>query len=267
MNVVVVGAGVGGLTAAVRLAAAGHEVTVLERSAAVGGKLARYARDGFVFDTGPSLLTLPEVFGDLLPDPRKLLGASKAVAPVPLDPIVRHRFPDGTVLDSCRDPDAFAGRIGAALGPAAAAEWTALWRRAGRIWDTSWRHVLRTSLSPARQLWRMPDLWAIRPGQTLRGVGSATRGCGCSWTGTRRTPAPTPAGRPPRCSRRRTRSWPTAAGTCPAAWPRSPTRCCPAAWTSAWSSAPGRRSPPSTRRAAGSTGYAPAPNASPPTSW
>jgi phytoene desaturase len=158
VNVVVVGAGAGGLAVAARLATAGHRVTVLERGEAVGGKLARYARDGFVFDTGPSLLTLPEVFGDL-------------VEPVPLDPIVRHRFPDGTVLDSCRDPDAFAARVGAALGPAAAGEWAALWRRAARIWDTSWRHVLRTPLSPARQAWRLPDLRAIRPGQTLRGVG------------------------------------------------------------------------------------------------
>jgi len=158
VKVVVVGAGVGGLAVAARLAAAGHVVTVLERGETVGGKLARYARDGFVFDTGPSLLTLPEVFGNL-------------IDPVPLDPIVRHRFPDGVVLDSCRDPDVFAERVRTALGPAAAGEWAALWRRAGRIWDTSWRHVLRTSRSPAAQLWRLPDLWAIRPGQTLRGVG------------------------------------------------------------------------------------------------
>ncbi|MDQ7905899.1 phytoene desaturase family protein [Phytohabitans sp. ZYX-F-186] len=174
MNVVVVGAGVGGLAVAARLAAAGHAVTVLERSEAVGGKLGRYARDGFVFDTGPSLLTLPEVFGDLLLGPfRSRPGEKgwKTVEPVPLDPIVRHRFADGTVLDSGRDPDAFAARVGAALGPAAAAEWAVLWRRAGRIWDTSWRHVLRTPLSPARQAWRLRDLWAIRPGQSLRGVG------------------------------------------------------------------------------------------------
>ncbi|BCB82621.1 phytoene desaturase family protein [Phytohabitans flavus] len=162
MKVVVVGAGVGGLSVAMRLAGAGHKVTVLERSEAVGGKLARYARDGFVFDTGPSLLTLPEVFGDL-------------VHPVPLDPIVRHYFPDGTVLDSCRDPDAFAERIGKVLGADAAAEWAALWRRAGRIWESSWRHVLRSELdgplSMMRLAWRLRDMWAIRPGQSLRGVG------------------------------------------------------------------------------------------------
>ncbi|GAA4462296.1 phytoene desaturase family protein [Phytohabitans houttuyneae] len=178
MKVVIVGAGVGGLTAALRLAGAGHEVTVLERSAVVGGKLARYARDGFAFDTGPSLLTLPEVFGDSLRGPFRPGAGSgpdetgwTALEPVPLDPIVRHRFPDGAVLDSCRDPDAFAGRVATVLGEAAAEEWAALWRRAGRIWDASWRHVLRTPLAPARQAWRLRDLWAIRPGQTLRGVG------------------------------------------------------------------------------------------------
>jgi len=178
VKVVVIGAGVGGLFVAARLAAAGHEVTVLERGEAVGGKLGRYARDGFVFDTGPSLLTLPRVFGDfLLLDPSRRVAGSRrdekgwqTVEPVPLDPIVRHRFPDGAVLDSCRDPDTFAARIGAALGPAAEAEWAALWRRAGRIWDTSWRHVLRTSRSPMRQAWRLSELWAIRPGQTLRGL-------------------------------------------------------------------------------------------------
>jgi phytoene dehydrogenase-like protein len=53
-RIVVIGAGVGGLAAAARLAAAGHEVVVHERSAVVGGKLGVYDRDGFLFDTGPS---------------------------------------------------------------------------------------------------------------------------------------------------------------------------------------------------------------------
>ena len=62
---IVVGGGVGGLCAAIRLRAAGHAVTVFERNEVVGGKLAVYERDGFVFDIGPSLLTLPQVFDDV----------------------------------------------------------------------------------------------------------------------------------------------------------------------------------------------------------
>jgi phytoene desaturase len=169
-RVVVIGAGVGGLAAAVRLAAAGHRVTVYERAAEVGGKLGRIDAGGFRFDTGPSLITLPQVFADVLPE----------LDLVELDPIVRHRFADGVVLDSCRDPHEFAARIRAAFGPAAAADWQRLWRRAGRVWDASWRHVLTVPLeSPlgvGRLAWRLRDLAAVAPGRTLRGVGRSMLG-------------------------------------------------------------------------------------------
>jgi phytoene desaturase len=161
-RVVVVGAGVGGLTAAVRLADAGHRVDLYEASSAAGGKLGRYARDGFSFDTGPSLLTLPQVFADLDLDP------------VPLDPIVRHVFPDGAVLDSSADPATFASRIRDALGSDAADDWARFWRRAGRIWDASWRSVLQAPVTPAslaRLTWRLGDLAAIAPGTSLRALG------------------------------------------------------------------------------------------------
>src|SRR6516162_6833615 len=74
-EIVVVGAGVGGLCAAIRLAAAGHRVTVLERNHEPGGKLAVHVRDGFHFDVGPSLLTMPYVFDEVL----QLAGTSLAV--------------------------------------------------------------------------------------------------------------------------------------------------------------------------------------------
>jgi len=162
--VVVIGAGVGGLAAAARLAAAGHRVTVYERAATVGGKLGRYERDGFRFDTGPSLLTLPQVFTDL----------GLGLSPVALDPVVRHRFPDGTVLDSAADPDEFRARIEAAFGAAAGADWARFWGRAERIWQASWRSVLQREVTPAALAalsWRVGDLAAIAPWRSLRSLG------------------------------------------------------------------------------------------------
>lgn len=163
-SIVVIGAGVGGLTAAIRLASAGHRVVVHERAGTVGGKLGRYARDGFVFDTGPSLFTLPQVFADLGLD----------LDLVPLDPVVRHVFPDGTVLDSSSDHEVFVARIADVLGGDAADDWQRFWRRAGRIWDASWRDILRSPVSAgslARLSWRLGDLAAIAPGRSLRSLG------------------------------------------------------------------------------------------------
>ncbi len=165
-RVVVIGAGVGGLSVAARLAATGHHVTVVEQAATVGGKLGRYQRHApagtFRFDTGPSLLTLPQVFADLDLDL------------VPVDPIVRHVFPDGARLDSCPDPAEFATRIGAVFGARAAAEWRRLWRRAARVWEASWRDILTSSVDGPRDLvrlaWRLRDLAAIAPGRTLRSL-------------------------------------------------------------------------------------------------
>ena len=161
-RIVVVGAGVGGLTAAVRLAEAGHSVVVHERAAVAGGKLGCYSRSGFRFDTGPSLLTLPQVFGEL------------GLSPVSLDPVVRHVFPDGTVLDSSSSHPEFLSRIEAALGRSAAEDWARFWKRATRIWDASWRSVLQRPVTPgslASLSWRVGDLAAIAPGRTLRGLG------------------------------------------------------------------------------------------------
>ena len=162
-RVVVIGAGVGGLSVAARLAATGHRVTVFEQAGVVGGKLGRYERrtaaGTFRFDTGPGPLTLPQVFDGL------------DLRPVPLDPVVRHVFADGTRLDS--GPE-FASRIEAALGRRSADQWRRMWHRAARVWTASRRDILTSTVDGPGDLlrlaWRVPDLAAIAPGRSLRSV-------------------------------------------------------------------------------------------------
>jgi len=97
----VVGAGLGGLSAAIRLARQGYRVTVLEKNEGIGGKMNLWADKGFTFDTGPTLLTMPFVLEDLFSFVGKKLEDHLDL--VPVDPICRYFFPDGVRLDASSD--------------------------------------------------------------------------------------------------------------------------------------------------------------------
>lgn len=172
-RVAVVGAGLGGLAAAARLAALGHAVTVLEQADTVGGKLGRYARDGHSFDTGPSLLTWPQVYRDLF----AATGAplEDVVELVRLDPAADYRFADGARLRMPGTAAAVPGALDGAFGPGAGAEWTALMERAAAMWRISEGPFLRTPLGGATTLARLArrpsDVGTVAPWQSLRGLG------------------------------------------------------------------------------------------------
>ncbi len=173
-RVVVVGAGVGGLCAAVRLGAAGHTVTVLEAAAEVGGKLGSYARDGFRFDTGPSLLTWPEVFADTFAAAGAALAEFVELAPV--HPAFRYRFGDGTWLEVPNAPPRqVADALGDQLGGRAAADWLAFSAHAARVWQAVRGPFLSGPLNGpldlVRYSRRLRDLAAIAPWRTLHGTG------------------------------------------------------------------------------------------------
>jgi phytoene desaturase len=166
----VIGAGIGGLAVAARLAAQGHRVEVFERAATHGGKVGQYRRDGYVFDTGPSLLTMPgtveEVFAGT--------GGPADLDVQPVDPAVGYRFPDGRQLVVPHDPAAVPEAVGAALGPGAAAAWSRLYRRSAGLWDLVGEPVLQRPMGVrdlARFSMRASDLRLIAPWRTLRGLG------------------------------------------------------------------------------------------------
>jgi phytoene desaturase len=101
-DVVIIGAGLGGLSAALRLTGADRRVTVLERAAEPGGRAGVLRTGGYCFDTGPTVLTMPELIdealswvGERLTDRLELL---------PLTPAYRANFADGSTIDVHTDP-------------------------------------------------------------------------------------------------------------------------------------------------------------------
>ncbi|BDX35080.1 phytoene desaturase [Mycobacterium antarcticum] len=167
---VVIGAGLGGLATAARLAAAGHHVTVFEAAPTVGGKLGVFERDGFGFDTGPSLLTLPAVLEQLFGD----TGGPAELQLTAVDPACAYVFADGTELVLPHDADRVRAALDAALGEGAGESWRRLHDHSRRLWELVGEPILRQPISLtslARMSIRPADLRAVAPWRTIDGLG------------------------------------------------------------------------------------------------
>ncbi|MGW1556234.1 phytoene desaturase family protein [Streptomyces sp. NPDC002144] len=151
-RIAVIGAGMGAMAAAARLAVAGHRVTVYERAETYGGAVRRFERDGFGFDTGPGLLTLPAVYRDLFLKTGKE-PLEDRVELVQVDPSSRHVFADGTQVSL---PNASrAGVVAAldeALGAGTGQRWGDFLVRAREAWDRTRRPLLEEPLWPNWQV-------------------------------------------------------------------------------------------------------------------
>jgi phytoene desaturase len=167
-RIVIVGGGVGGLTAAIRLRARGHQVTVFERNDVVGGKLATYRRDGYAFDIGPSLVTLPHLFDEVF----RTAGTSldEQLELVRLDPQFAYHWTDGsslTVPDGDDDTAAAFDAFVAGSGD----QWRSFDARGRRIWDVADRTFfagpMSNPLALAKRMRSPFDLTAIDPLRTL----------------------------------------------------------------------------------------------------
>ncbi len=109
-KIIIIGAGLGGLSAAIRLAKLGFDVTVLEKNETVGGKVNFVEAGGYKFDTGASLLTMPHVFEDLFNFAEKRLEDYLDLTA--LDPICRYSWTDGTTFDASQDLQKTENEIG-----------------------------------------------------------------------------------------------------------------------------------------------------------
>ena len=129
-HVVVVGAGLAGLSAALHLAGRGRSVTVVERGDVPGGRVGRLDVNGYRIDTGPTVLTMP----DLIDETFAAVGESTAdrLELEAVDPAYRALFSDGSALDVHSDRDAMAAEVERFAGPRAGAGLPAAARLARR---------------------------------------------------------------------------------------------------------------------------------------
>ncbi len=169
-KVVVIGAGLGGLSAAISLAQAGCEVEVFEQNDRIGGKLNTLTQNGYVFDLGPSILTLPQVF-----DP--LFGGRTLADYVPLRQLHPHWrcfFEDGQSVDLDSDPvlmAAEARRMGE--DPAAVERFLSY---ASDLYDLVDRGYFQQGLDTLADMWRFYGLAQFPKFDLLRSMhGSVAR--------------------------------------------------------------------------------------------
>ena len=173
-KIIVIGAGIGGMCAAARLARAGHNVSIYEASDRAGGKCRTEWIGRYAFDTGPSLLTIPAVYRDFFQRTGQHLGQVLELQEV--NPSFDYRFHDGksvqfTNLSRKKTLEAITG----SFGSDAASQWDEVLNRAERMWDVSREPFVESELrSPLSLLKRrniFRDLRIIAPRATLRDFG------------------------------------------------------------------------------------------------
>ncbi|WP_405580474.1 phytoene desaturase family protein [Streptomyces sp. NBC_01190] len=174
-RIAVIGAGMGSLATAARLATGGHQVVVHERAASHGGAVGRFAEGGFAFDTGPGLLLLPAVYRDLfVKTGRESLEATVGLTQA--DPASRHLFADGTEVSL---PNASRSGViealDAAFGPGSGVRWSDVLARARQAWEATRRPLLEEAVGNAPVPAADPYPAVARRGLFRRGAPSLAR--------------------------------------------------------------------------------------------
>lgn len=170
-KVIVIGAGIGGMSAAARLAKAGHQVEIYEAANFVGGKCRTEWIGRYAFDTGPSLLTLPAVYRDFFLKTGALM--EDVLTQIPVDPSFDYRFADGSSVKFANlSRYQTLQAITASFGEQAAKEWDLIMKRAEAMWDVSREPFIESELTSIAALLKrttlIRDLLVIAPLKSLR---------------------------------------------------------------------------------------------------
>ena len=165
-RVVVIGGGVGGLSAAADLARQGLDVTLLERAPMVGGKLRQVSAGGHGVDAGPTVFTMRWVFEGLFGDSGARLEDELGLEPVQV--LARHAWGSGGRLDLFADPQRSAEAIGAFAGPAEARRYLAFCAQTREVYSALEGPYIRSQRPTLPSM--MADL-GIRGSKALFGLG------------------------------------------------------------------------------------------------
>ena len=165
---IVIGAGFGGLAAALRLRAMGHAVTVVEAGSQPGGRARAFERDGFHFDAGPTVITAPYLFDELF----ELFGKNRAdyFELVPVDPFYRVAFSDGRHFDYVGDDERLFAEI-ERFNPSDVDGYRRLVEHSKRIFDVGYTELVDADFSRFGDMLRIvPDLVRLRAYKSLYGL-------------------------------------------------------------------------------------------------
>lgn len=170
-NVIVIGSGFGGLAAAIRLRAMGHDVTIVEAGEQIGGRARVFERDGFVFDAGPTVVTAPYLLDELF----ELVGRDRRdyFELVPVDPFYRVDFPDGVSFDYVGDEERLLAQI-EAIAPADVDGYRRMVAHAKEIFDVGYLQLADAPFNRLSDMLRIvPDLVGLRAYRSVHGMVSS----------------------------------------------------------------------------------------------
>lgn len=166
MKILVIGSGFGGLTAAIRLQAQGHEVTILEKRDKPGGRAYVYEQDGFIFDGGPTIITAPWLIHDLF-----TLCSKKTedyVNIVPINPFYNIRFQDGLVFHYNSDREQILNQI-RAINPADVEGYLRFAKEGEKIYQKGFELIDQPFTHVTDMLKVAPDLVCLQAQKSVAG--------------------------------------------------------------------------------------------------